>query len=134
MPNGGGISPEEVEEAIEKVARKIIDIGMGEVAVLALGLGYPFAYIGGQMGRVLISPYSVLFGKYEDSFNKYITIFEKRENIAKLINRLNDLIEEKREENKKRKEKAKNNGTAKRGRLSGLWDRLRGIHPRKPIA
>lgn len=118
------IPPEEQESVIEEVAKKLVDAGLDEIAALILPFGYPFAYIGGEMSRIFIGPYTVILGKYENSFDKYISIFEKRENIRKLINRIDILGDEKRKEKKREAEK---NGTVKRGLFSRLWEKLKSI-------
>jgi hypothetical protein len=126
LPKDDEIPPEEEERVLEGIARKIVDVDMEDFAPLLLGVTWPFVYIGGEMSRVFIGPYTVLLGKHESSFDKYVSILEKRMNILKLIKRVEELGEEKRAEEKRRKEEAKKSGTSKSGMLFGLWRRMKG--------
>nr|MDO8135995.1 hypothetical protein [Candidatus Njordarchaeum guaymaensis] len=108
MAKDSEIPPEEEDMVIEEIARKIVEIGMEDIAPWLLGMSYPLVYIGGQMTRVFVGPYAVLLGKREGSFEKYVSILEKRENILKLIKRIDKLGDEKRAEERKRKRKSGN--------------------------
>lgn len=125
MSKDDEISPEEEERVLEGIARKIVDIGLEDAAPLLLGVTWPFVYIGGEMSRVFIGPYTVLLGKHEGSFDKYVSILEKRKNILKLMKRVEKLGEEKRAEERRRKEEAKKDATSKGSKLSSLWERVK---------
>ena len=98
------IDEEEINEIVEKIAKNVVDIGMDEVIPILLAASYPFVYIFGELSRVIIWPYTVLLGKHEKSFNKYVSIFEKRKNIRKLMNRIDELSIAKRKNKKGEKD------------------------------
>lgn len=86
------LTEEEEEELIEKVAEKIREYRMETPAILYLESFKPLTYIGGQMGRLFISPYlPALSEELEMQGEKILRVFEKRENVEKLI----ELLEEK---------------------------------------
>jgi hypothetical protein len=98
------ITPEEEEEMIRKIADKIHQYGMDAVAVLMLETIKPMVYLGGQMVRFFFSPFLIVFGdNIARGGEKFFMIFEKRENVEKVI----ALLEKKAEEEKKRKESKK---------------------------
>lgn len=95
------ISEEEEEELIEKVAEKIHEYEMETPAILYLESFKPLAYIGGQMGRLFVSPYLPALSKELGiKGEKILRVFEKRENVEKLI----ELLEEKSKEDREKEE------------------------------
>jgi len=111
-------SPEETDRIIEKVAREVVERELDLPATLLIGTFRPVSYIGGQLGRVFLAPFTPLFEKlpYE-----YISVFEKNENLIRLINRISELGEEKETEKKKKKEEFR--GEKRRG----VFDWIRGL-------
>ena len=105
------MTPGEVEEVIERAAELIINKGMDNLAILMLEGAIPLVYIGGQLGRVTIAPISPLFGF---KMERFITVFENRENIRRLIN----LIEQKKEPKSEKENGLKN-------QKNSFWFRLR---------
>lgn len=90
------VTPEDEEEMIRKVAEQIHKYGMEVAAILMLESVKPLAYIGGQMGRFFVAPFLPAFGeKIGLGGEKFLTTFEKRENVEKLIVMLEKLAEEK---------------------------------------
>jgi hypothetical protein len=89
------LTPEEEEEIINKVAKTIHVYGMETAAILMLETVKPLTYIGGQFGRFYLFPFLPAFGDtfYQQS-EKIITVFEKRENVEKLIKRLEEIANE----------------------------------------
>ncbi len=84
----------EEDEIIEKLAETIHKNGLDVVAVMALEIGKPFSYIGGQMGRLFLTPFLPALGdSVNDLGNKMITILEEREMLDKLIKKLKQLEE-----------------------------------------
>ena len=83
------VNPEDEEEWIRKAAERIHKYRMEMPAILLLESVKPLVYIGGQMGRFFISPYLTIFS-YDILLRseKFFTIFEKRENVEKLIQQL----------------------------------------------
>jgi transcriptional regulator of heat shock response len=89
------ITEEERNKIIEYVAEKIIEYNIETISILTLESIKPLVYIGGEMSRMLIAPFLSIFGwELNKIGEKYITIFEKRDN----INRLIKLIENKSKE------------------------------------
>lgn len=77
---------------------------MDAVAVLMLETIKPMIYLGGQMGRFFFSPFLIVFGEdIAKRGEKFFMIFEKRENVEKVIS----MLEKKAKEDKKRKESKK---------------------------
>ncbi|MGQ9679743.1 MAG: hypothetical protein ACUVV4_03125 [Candidatus Bathyarchaeia archaeon] len=112
------VTPEEEEELIRKVATVIHNNGLEAAAILMIETVKPLSYIGGQMGRLFISPFLPAFGdKIELGGEKLIRVFEKRENVEKLLNMIEEMAREddarKVEKTAEAKEKPKN-----------LWRRL----------
>ena len=96
------VTPKDEEEFIEKVAQKIHEYEMETAAILLLESSKPLVWIGGEMGRFFISPFvPVISDKWGITSEKFFLIFEKRENIEKLLKRLEELT---REEEAKAKE------------------------------
>jgi hypothetical protein len=86
------ISEGEEERIIERAAEIIHEYKMEVPAIMLLESSKPLAYIAGQMGRLYLAPYlPILKQDFNISGEKLLRIFEKRENIEKLIR----LLEEK---------------------------------------
>jgi len=101
------VTPEDEEEMIKSIAEKIHKYGMDVAAILMLESVKPLTYIGGQMGRFFVSPFLPALGeKIGQSGEKFFTVFEKRENVEKLITLLEEMAKEEdkmKEESKKAK-------------------------------
>ena len=98
------ITPEIEAEYIEKVAQKIHEQEMETAAILLLESSKPLVWVGGEMGRFFITPFvPIVSDKWGVTSEKFFLVFEKRENIEKLLKRLEALVEE--DEDKKRAEK-----------------------------
>lgn len=90
------ITPKEEEEIIRKAAEVILRNKMVLPAILLLETSKPVVYIGSQMGRFFISPFLMALG--DDTFMKserFLSTFEKRGNIEKLIRLLEDAAQNK---------------------------------------
>ncbi len=86
------LSEEEVDEIIKKVAEKIRQYGMETVAILTLESVKPLVYIGGEMSRLMISPFLPAFGPAANELGEnLINVFEERENVEKLITILEEM-------------------------------------------
>ncbi len=98
------ITPETEEEYIEKVAQKIHEYEMETAAILLLESSKPLVWVGGEMGRFFITPFiPIVSDKWGVTSEKFFLVFEKRENIERLLKRLEELAQM--DEDKKRKEK-----------------------------
>ena len=99
------ITPELETEYIEKVAKTIHEHEMETAAILLLESSKPLVWIGGEMGRFFITPFvPIISDKWGVTSEKFFLVFEKRENIERLLKRLEELTQE--DEVKKREEKA----------------------------
>ena len=100
------LPPEEEDELIEKLAQNIVKRRMGLIAQLTLETISPISKLGADLGMTLLGPYLEFFG-----VEKVTALFRKRENLTRLLDRVDELEMErsrKREEaKKKRKEKSK---------------------------
>jgi hypothetical protein len=100
------VTPEDEDKIIRKIAEKIHQYGLDIPAVLMIETIKPLSFIGTQMGHFFVSPLLPVLG--EDiglSGEKFLQVFEKRENVEKLIKAVKELTQE--EEEKKKAEKAK---------------------------
>ena len=100
------VTSEDEDKMIEKIAATIHKYGLDVAAILMIESFKPLSFIGAQMGRFFVSPFLPALG--EDlgiSGEKFLQIFEKHENVEKLIKAVEDLTRE--EEEQKKAEKAK---------------------------
>ena len=99
------ITPELESEYIEKVAQKIHEQGMDIAAILLLESSKPLIWVGGEMGRFFITPFvPIISDKWGVTSEKFFLVFEKRENIERVLKRLEQLTQE--EDDTKKAEKA----------------------------
>jgi ABC-type Zn2+ transport system substrate-binding protein/surface adhesin len=99
------ITPEIETKYIETVAQKIHEYQMETAAILLLESSKPLVWVGGEMGRFFITPFvPIISDKWGVTSEKFFLVFEKRENIEKLLKRLEQLAQE--EDDKKKEEKA----------------------------
>jgi hypothetical protein len=86
LPGDEERSEEEVDEIIRKTAEKIHQYGMETVAILTLESVKPLVYIGGEMSRLMISPFLPALGQNANELGEnLINVFEERKNVEKLI-------------------------------------------------
>jgi len=97
-------SPDETEEIIEKIAKKVVSREIDFPAALLLGAIRPLSPIGGQLVRFFLAPWTPLLG---DLRYEYISVLEKPDNLEKLIKRINKLADDREEEKKKKKQEKK---------------------------
>ena len=80
------VTSEEEDDMINKVANKIHEYKMDLAAILFLQSFKPLTYVGGQLGRFMIYPFLFFLGKDISQIGeKFFTVFEKKDNIEKLI-------------------------------------------------
>ena len=90
------LNEEEEERIIEELANYIHLKGLETAAILLLESSKPFALIGGQMSRLFLSPFLPVFGGAADIFGqKMIIVLEKRKNIERLIQKIEEIKEKK---------------------------------------
>ncbi len=86
LPGDRELTEEEVDEIIRKAAEKIHQYGMETVAILTLESVKPLAFIGGEMSRLVFSPFLPALGPSANELGEnLINVFENRENVEKLI-------------------------------------------------
>jgi hypothetical protein len=101
--------PEKQEAIIKHMAEIIYKYNMDLGAIFLLEAIKPFASVGSQLTRFMVSPFIPFVG--EKSI-PYLATFENKENVEKLIR----LIEERTEEDRKRREEEKKvEATPKKG-------------------
>ena len=84
--------PVNVDELVEKIAKKVVEIGMEAPAVLALESVRPLSFIGSQLGRAMIAPWFGIFGwGAMMKADNYMEVFEDKENVKKLVRRIEEL-------------------------------------------
>ena len=99
------VTPEDEDEMIRKIAQKIHKYGLDIAAIIMFESVKPLSYIGAQMGRFFFSPFLPAFGENLGvSGEKFLQIFEKHENVEKLIKAVEKLTQK--EEEQKKAEKA----------------------------
>jgi hypothetical protein len=119
-------TPEEEEKIIEKVAQFVVERGLKLPAGILLTGVLPYSYIGGQLGRFFLSPYLYALGNFGESGSRILATFEKRENIKKLQERIEqleiayELLEDNMNKARARKQKVKKEGILARLR-SLFW-------------
>jgi len=100
------VTPEDEEELIMKIAQNIHKYGLDMAAIFMIESVKPISYIGTQMGRLFISPFLPVLGENIGiSGEKFLRVFEKRDNMERLIKAVEELSRE--EEEQKKAEKAK---------------------------
>jgi ABC-type Zn2+ transport system substrate-binding protein/surface adhesin len=102
------ITPEVEAEYVEKVAQKIHEYEMETAAILLLESSKPLVWVGGELGRFFITPFvPIISDKWGVTSEKFFLVFEKRENIEKLLKRVEQLAQEADDKKKAEKKAAK---------------------------
>ncbi len=91
---------EKEKELIEKVAKRIVDSDFDFFALLFLQSIKPLSWIGGELAYFTLAPYLPLL---EDKGYDFLDTFEKRQNIERLIRRVESLHKEKVKEKERTK-------------------------------
>jgi hypothetical protein len=86
------LTAEEVDEIIRKTAERIQQYGMETLAILTLESVKPLVYIGGEMSRLMLSPFLPALGPNANKLGEnLINVFEERKNVEKLITILEEM-------------------------------------------
>ena len=92
LPGDEELTEEEADEIIRKTAERIQQYGMETVAILTLESVKPLVYIGGEMSRLMISPFLPALGPNVNELGEnLINVFEERKNVEKLITTLEEM-------------------------------------------
>ena len=99
------ITHEDEMEMISKVADMIRKRRIEPIAILTLDTLKPIAFISGQMARVFIQPFLIPFGRNTIRWGEeFLSVFENRANVEKLIKLLEEKAKEDSEKSKKKRE------------------------------
>lgn len=92
IPGDEELTEEEVDEIIRKTAERIQQYGMETFAILILETVKPLVYVGGEMSRLMISPFLPALGSTANELGEnLINVFEERKNVEKLITILEEM-------------------------------------------
>jgi len=97
------MSIDEERELIDKVAQKISDLDMEDLAIFILQTIKPLSMIGGELAYFYLAPFLPLLDEYGYLF---VDTFGKIENIEALIKKLKKLHKEKKMKEQKTKSKS----------------------------
>jgi hypothetical protein len=101
------LSTEERDAWIEKISRGIVARGMATPAVLFLEMHKPLAFVASQ-GLVMTSGFTAPFVGM-DNLQAFTKLIEKRENVELLVQRIEELAEERPGPNRPQKPESADN-------------------------
>jgi hypothetical protein len=90
------LSDEERDAILERIAQGIVQRGMSAPAVLFLEVNKPLSFLASQ-SLIVLTPFLAPFVGI-DNVHRYSRLLEKRENVEMLIERIEQLENEKRQE------------------------------------
>jgi hypothetical protein len=97
-----GLKPEEQDAALlEAVAQRVVRMGLAVPAVFFLESTKPLSYIGSQ-ALVFLEPFVKSIFNLA-AYDRFVALLEDRKNIEKLMQRIEELDEDARQEEKERK-------------------------------
>jgi hypothetical protein len=113
------LSPEKADEVIDKIARLIVNSGLGTPAIMTLDMVKPMGPYVSTTGFILGYPFLPLIpGNW--GFN-IVSLFHDIQNVEKLIQRIETLMKEEDEANKLEKEKRKKENPEGKRSLRNLF-------------
>lgn len=107
------LTPQQEEELIENLAQFIVKRKMETPAILFLETLKPLSFVGSTFAMIYVVPFLDIYGM---NINQYALLFQKRENVERLLQRIEALIEES-DRLKKEKEKKKGKERKRKWRL-----------------
>lgn len=118
------VTPPDEEEYTRKIAEKIHNRRFDEVAIMFLETMRPLSTIGSQLARFAIWPFMPLIGdKYSSMSEEFLIVFEKKENVEKVIVLLEEMMKEDREASREKKQQTDSEETDETGEKKG-WRRF----------
>jgi hypothetical protein len=103
-----GLPPEREKELIEKLSRRIVESGLGTMAIMTLQSVAPLSFAGAQVGMVLGSPILMTLDLLGVKVYEYAGLFAEstrsRENMERLISRIEELMKAEQDARKKVRE------------------------------
>jgi hypothetical protein len=120
-PEEKELTPEE-RDLIRRIAQKVVDRGMTVPAILFLESVKPLNYIGSQV-LVFMEPFMHAILKSVNDYNLFRKMMEKRDNVERLLQKIEELdaIQAQKEREIKKKYKAEKKAKRKR-----FWRKLLG--------
>ena len=103
---------ERQEKLLHRLAERIVKMGLVTPAILLLEVNKPLNFLGSQVLLVL-GPFAQVVFNYDD-YHAFTLMMEKRDNVEKLIQKIEILNEEYRIRNKELKQQQKKNKNALR--------------------
>ena len=82
------LSAEEEDRLIGNIARAVVDYGLEAPAIMFLEVCRPLSFIASQLSIVVLGPLQSLF---QLETPKYTGLFMKKENVGKIIERIEGL-------------------------------------------
>ena len=101
------LTPMQEEELIENLAKLIIKHKMETPSILFLETMKPLSFVGSTFTMMYLAPFLDVYGV---NINQYAILFQRRENVERLLQRIEALIEESDRLKKEKKEKEKKEG------------------------
>jgi len=99
------LTSQQEEELVEKLAQFIMKHKMETPAILFLETLKPVSFVSSTFAMMYVAPFLDIYGL---NINQYALLFQKRENVERLLQRIEALIKESdRLKKKKEKEKGK---------------------------
>jgi hypothetical protein len=98
------LTAEEEARMIDRIAAEVIKRRLETVAIMFLESVKPMSYIGSQLAMVFVGPFLAVFG---DLGVNYIKFFDKRENVEKLLLKIEEQVKIRDEDEKRAKEESK---------------------------
>ena len=82
------LTAEEEERLIGNIAKTVVDYGLEAPAIMFFEVCRPLSFIGAQLAIVALGPLQRLL---QDEGRKYTGLFMKKENVSKIIERIEEL-------------------------------------------
>ena len=86
------LTDEEEEKLIGNIAKSVVDYGLEAPAIMFLEVCRPLSFIASQLAIVVLGPLQWLF---QSEGAKYTGLFMKRDNVGRIIERIEKLSEPK---------------------------------------
>lgn len=128
LHQGSEVPSEKEDERIDKLAKILVKkFGMGTPSILILETIKPAMFVGGELGRILLTPWLPILGAdAERSVHDYISTLIDRDNVEKLISRIEELMKKEDEELKAKKLAKNKESPSSEGILKRIYRRLIG--------
>ncbi len=86
------LTEEEEQKLIDNVAKLVVDKGLEAPAIMFLETTRPLSFIASQLAIVALGPLQWLF---ETDGPKYTSLFAKKENVSRIIEKIEELSKSK---------------------------------------